>query len=381
MPNPTPPGFLHELILGPLAKAPERVRERMLETVPTTALSLATYSITLLLICGTTAWITNGATWAWVWLGVSTLLLAWRLLYPWYEHRSGRPPPLGAIMVSSGLAMASFGFGCAISIRTGNIALTTMALGGTMGVMAGVATRWAALPRPAMATMILSMLPPVIALASRGGANIMAAAALGFSAISIATFMAHNREVLLASITAGEMLRRKAQTDHLTGLANRAELMQRLGSACAELPQESRGPGRKFAVLYVDLDGFKAVNDNHGHAAGDEILQRVAACLHQVVGPDELVARIGGDEFVVMLRDSDALTASAVADEIIKAISREHRISDGRGLRIGCSVGISMAPDQGREPEVLLARADAALYAVKAQGKGQTGVWRALGEG
>jgi diguanylate cyclase (GGDEF)-like protein len=208
----------------------------------------------------------------------------------------------------------------------------------------------------------------------------MAAAALGFSAISIATFMAHNREVLLASITAGEMLRRKAQTDHLTGLANRAELMQRLSTACGELPDGTRGRGRNFAVLYVDLDGFKAVNDNHGHAAGDEILQRVAACLHQVVGPEELVARIGGDEFVIMLRDSDPLTARGVADEIIRVVSREHRISDGRALRVGCSVGISMAPDQGREPEVLLARADAALYSVKAQGKGQTGMWRALGE-
>ena len=112
----------------------------------------------------------------------------------------------------------------------------------------------------------------------------MAAVALGFSAASIATFTAHNRQTLLASITAGELLRRKAQTDHLTGLANRAELMQRLEDACDELPGANRGRGRNFAVLYVDLDGFKAVNDSHGHAAGDEILQRVAACLRQVVG-------------------------------------------------------------------------------------------------
>ncbi|MEJ0100586.1 MAG: GGDEF domain-containing protein [Pseudomonadota bacterium] len=219
------------------------------------------------------------------------------------------------------------------------------------------------------------------ALAARGGLNIMAALALGASAVSIATFMVHNREVLLASITAGELLRRKAQTDHLTGLSNRADLLQRLQSACDELPGPQPGPGgRRFSVLYVDLDGFKLVNDNHGHAAGDEILQRVAACLRQVVGPEAVVARIGGDEFVVLLADADALTARAVADEIIAAIAREHRIFDGRVLRVGCSVGISMAPDQGREPEVLLARADAALYAVKSQGKGQTGVWRALGE-
>ncbi len=380
MPTDTNTGFLYRLFLGALARAPERVRERMLETVPTTAVSLATYSATLLLICGTTAWIEHGAAWALIWLGVSTVLVAWRIVYPLYERSKGRPRPLIGIMLSSGLAMIGFGVGCALCIETGDIALTTMALSGTMGVMAGVATRWAALPRPAMTTMILAVLPPMYALAARGGLNIMAALALGFSAISIATFMVHNREVLLASITAGELLRRKAQTDHLTGLSNRADLLQRLQSACGELPDANRGPGRNFSVLYVDLDGFKLVNDNHGHAAGDEILQRVAACLREVVGPDEVVARIGGDEFVVVLADADALTARVVADEIIAAISREHRIFDGRVLRVGCSVGISMAPDQGREPEVLLARADAALYAVKSQGKGQTGVWRALGE-
>jgi diguanylate cyclase (GGDEF)-like protein len=99
-----------------------------------------------------------------------------------------------------------------------------------------------------------------------------------------------------------------------------------------------------------------------------------------VTGPEELVARIGGDEFVVMLNDGDALTARTVADEIIATISREHRIGDGRTLRVGCSVGICVAPDQGREPEVLLARADSALYEVKNQGKGHTGIWRAIGE-
>jgi diguanylate cyclase len=374
------PGLLSRLFLGDLVDAPDRVRERMLDTIPTTALSLVVYSLTLVLICGTAVWMTRGEPWTWVWLGTSLFLVAWRGLHPWWVQRRGGKRPLTSIMLSSGLAMASFGFGCALSIDSGNIALTTVALSGTMGIMAGVATRWAALPRPAVATMVISVLPPMVELASGGGANVAAALGLGFSAMSIATFTAHNREALLSSITAGELLRRKAQTDHLTGLANRAELMQRMEEACSELPGVGHGRGRAFAVLYVDLDGFKAVNDNHGHAAGDEMLQRVAGCLRQVVGPEELVARIGGDEFVVMLADADSLTARAVSDEIIEAISREHRISDGRALRVGCSVGVSMAPAQGREPEVLLARADAALYSVKNQGKGQTGVWRALGE-
>jgi diguanylate cyclase (GGDEF)-like protein len=90
------------------------------------------------------------------------------------------------------------------------------------------------------------------------------------------------------------------------------------------------------------------------------------------------VSRIGGDEFVVLLPDADELAARAVAQDVIEAISREHSLPDGRRARVGCSIGLSLAPAQGREPEVLLARADAALYEVKNQGKGQTGVWRTL---
>jgi diguanylate cyclase (GGDEF)-like protein len=218
-------------------------------------------------------------------------------------------------------------------------------------------------------------------LIAAGGVNLAAALSLGFATAVIASFIFQNRAALHAAIASGEYLRRKAQTDHLTGLANRAELMQRMADACAELPDpEARIRGRAFAVLYIDLDGFKAVNDSHGHAAGDEILQRVADSLRRVVGPDEVVARIGGDEFVALLRDADALTARGVADEIIAAISREHRLADGRAVRIGCSVGVCAAPDQGSDPEILLARADAALYAVKAQGKGYSGTWRALSD-
>ena len=103
---------------------------------------------------------------------------------------------------------------------------------------------------------------------------------------------------------------------------------------------------------------------------GDEFLRRVAGCLRSTIGPDAFVSRIGGDEFVVLLPDADELAARAVAQDLIEAISREHSLPDGRRARVGCSVGLSLAPSQGREPEVLLARADAALYEVKNQGKG-----------
>jgi diguanylate cyclase len=370
---------LERLALGALIDAPPSVRERMLATIPTNAVSLAFYSVTLITIC-VTAIVISGKPWAWTWLGVSLAMMAWRAIHPIMNARAGKPPPLLSIMISAGIFVIAFGFGAAASIGSANVTLTAITMAGLMGVVAGLATRWAALPRPAIATMVLTVLPAVTTLLNQSGAQTLAALSLIMAVASIASFTVHNHEYLLAAISAEETHRRAAQTDNLTGLTNRAELLVRMHECCAMLPTAAGDRGRNFAVLYIDLDGFKAINDNHGHAAGDEVLQRVADCLRQVVGPDQVVARIGGDEFVVLLNDADALTARAVADEIILAISRDHRIADGRALRVGCSVGVCLAPDQGRDPEVLLARADAALYEVKHQGKGHTGVWRALSD-
>ena len=146
---------LARLLLGNLADAPASVRQRMLATIPTTMLSLAFYSFTLLVICATTAYIARTA-WAWGWLIFSMAMIAWRFLCPVIARRRGQPEPLVEIMVSAGLSMISFGFGSTMSILSGDIALMTISLSGSMGILAGLATRWAALPRPAIASMVLT---------------------------------------------------------------------------------------------------------------------------------------------------------------------------------------------------------------------------------
>ena len=363
------------LALGPLAAALPEVRERMLATILQTRTSLALTSFTLLLICATAAGVSRSG-WAWVWLGGSLCLVAGRVIYPFLSPRVEMPVLLIRIMVGSVLLFAGFGWGAAACVASGDMALTTMAVSGVFGIVAGLASRWAALPRAAITTMVLAAAPPILVLGLQGGPDLVAAIAMALVVSTIALFTVQNQKNLLAAISAEEANRRQAHTDALTGLANRAEVNRRLEEACRLLGSSSARGG--FAVLYLDLDGFKSVNDRHGHAAGDELLRNVAVQLREIVGPGPTLGRIGGDEFLVILNDSGEAAARTMANRIIEQLSHEIRLVDGTTVRVGCSAGVSLAPQQGREPELLMARADAALYAAKNLGKGQSGLWRAL---
>jgi len=154
-------------------------------------------------------------------------------------------------------------------------------------------------------------------------------------------------------------LRQQAQTDPLTGLPNRAAFE-------ATLPAYLDGEaGLGCGLLFCDLDGFKAVNDAMGHAAGDAVLVEVARRLNGTVRGDDFVARIGGDEFVILLPALGALQVRALAARVERAVGRPHRLADGVA-RIGVSIGVRVA-DAGDDPATVLAEADAAMYAVKAR--------------
>ena len=122
----------------------------------------------------------------------------------------------------------------------------------------------------------------------------------------------------------------------------------------------------------IDLDGFKAVNDTHGHAAGDEVLQIVAERLSRITrqGKD-LIARPGGDEFVVVIYDIErkAGLLDSIADSIIQRLSQPIRLANGSLIQIGASLGIARYPVHARTPADLLAAADAAMYQIKREGK------------
>ncbi len=125
----------------------------------------------------------------------------------------------------------------------------------------------------------------------------------------------------------------------------------------------------KVAIMFIDLNGFKAVNDTLGHEAGDELLQKVANTLLGEVRGNDTVARFGGDEFVVVLSDlKDKGGAAHVAQDIINSLNKEFRLTQGVA-RIGASIGIAMYPDHAKEIDPLIKAADMAMYAVKNNGK------------
>jgi diguanylate cyclase (GGDEF)-like protein len=160
-----------------------------------------------------------------------------------------------------------------------------------------------------------------------------------------------------------EELFHRAVHDPLTGLANRVLLVDRLIQALARADRRARDVG----VLYVDLDGFKAVNDTWHHAVGDEVLRIAADRLAQVVRPEDTVARFGGDEFVVLCEElADSDDALLVAQRVLDAVARPIRHRAGT-CRLGASVGVVLA-DGHSSAEALIERADRAMYVAKAGG-------------
>ena len=162
-------------------------------------------------------------------------------------------------------------------------------------------------------------------------------------------------------------LRQLAFLDPLTGLANRALFYDRLRQAFATANRERHG----FALLATDLDGFKAVNDSLGHEAGDRVLQQVGQRFLACARESDTVARMGGDEFTVLLpRISSPEDAALIAGRLVRAL-QDPVLINGVPCTVGASVGVAVFPEHGRDMDTLVARADAAMYAAKAAGRGR----------
>jgi diguanylate cyclase (GGDEF)-like protein/PAS domain S-box-containing protein len=164
---------------------------------------------------------------------------------------------------------------------------------------------------------------------------------------------------------ASQALRQSLWCDHLTGLANRRAFFE---AAAAELDRAARS-GRPLSVALVDADRFKQINDGHGHAAGDAALRQLARNLEAGFRPSDTVARIGGEEFAVLLLGSDAEAAEAAAARLCQAVAARPVVVDGQSIALTVSVGVATLGDGAQDLDSLLQRADAALYQAKSDGR------------
>ncbi|WP_244506503.1 diguanylate cyclase domain-containing protein [Pararhizobium polonicum] len=182
-----------------------------------------------------------------------------------------------------------------------------------------------------------------------------------------------SRRLLLTIADVSDRIRAEAHATHLahhdplTGLPNRMQFRQRLEAAL----QTAARDGGELAVHYLDLDGFKPVNDTFGHAAGDMLLKQVAERLKSVLRAGDLVARLGGDEFAI-LQHASAAGAADIANRCVLALGEPFGIAN-RQIGISVSIGIAAAPENGFDPDELMSAADTALYQAKASGKS---TWR-----
>jgi diguanylate cyclase (GGDEF)-like protein len=197
---------------------------------------------------------------------------------------------------------------------------------------------------------------------------VVSAASLGVLLFTLISALIHQRvqrrqqQTDAALDRAHSALAFQAFHDSLTGLPNRARLMETLRTLLDD-------PNSTFALMFIDLDGFKTINDSLGHDAGDEFLRSVAQALRASVRERDTVARFGGDEFVIVLREFRGTENLVAICENVLALVAEPVTLAGHTLSVSPSIGVALAPKDGTDPETLLRNADTAMYTVKEVGK------------
>jgi diguanylate cyclase (GGDEF)-like protein len=255
---------------------------------------------------------------------------------------------------------ASVGFGAFISLLCGDWVVATLACVSAAAMVGGVCFRNFSAPRMATAMVVLSLGPLLVGAAMAGQPLLYVALLQGplyVFAMSTAAFRLNG--MLIATLRAERLSEYRATHDALTGLLNRSGL-----AGTFERLRSKQGSGAGLAMLFIDLDDFKQVNDTHGHLVGDRLLQWLAARLADVLPEGSAAARIGGDEFVVLLSSTAEETAT-LAGRLRDALSTSYDIGDEQSVRVGLSVGAAVAENATISLEELLAQSDKALYAAK----------------
>ena len=236
-----------------------------------------------------------------------------------------------------------------------------MAVGIGFGFCAGIVARLSLLPGLAILDFIAVGLPPIAAALIKQWDVAHVALALMILVFIVAgvEMVRLSYTAMMNQMTLKQTFEQLARIDPMTGLLNRSALATDFAHVVAE------SGSAMVAVHAIDLDHFKAANDRYGHPVGDALLKQVASRLKPLAGPDDLIVRMGGDEFILVQSSVPSRSdAEATAQRIFEAIGAPYNV-DGHEIRIGASIGIALSPEHGRTVEALLSRSDAALYKAK----------------
>jgi len=293
-------------------------------------------------------------------IGVARLAV---LVISFRRAEAGQGTPTDVYLLLSVVWAASVGYGASICVLSGDWISATIACMSAAAMVGGICFRNFAAPR-LVALMIALSLGPICLVAPFSGEPAMLAALvqIPFYLISMRLAAYRLNGLLVNTMEAERENDRRARHDALTGLSNRDGLTQAVDAV-------SRGERHRLALLYLDLDGFKAVNDTYGHTAGDRLLKAAAARLKGLLRAGDVAARIGGDEFVIIARDVERAQAPAFGERLIREVGAPYDLGNGMTVTIGVSVGVALTPHHGEELPELLQVADAALYQAKLAGK------------
>lgn len=282
--------------------------------------------------------------------------------------RAGRRTPTDWHLVL-GLAWAgSIGTGTYLSITSGSWLAAALACLSAAAMVGGLCFRNFAAPRMT-GVMILLVLGPCVAGAIAAGEPLfmLTLIQLPVYVISMTSAAFRMNAMLIATMESERESDHRARHDPLTGLPNRASLLHEIQRMTARL----RETHQRLAVFYLDLDGFKHINDMHGHGSGDEVLKLVAERIRGVLRAPMQAFRIGGDEFVLLVGEAERNDLQLLAQRLLRVIQMPYTLPNGLQVRIGSSIGIAHIEPQGQTPDTILEAADQALYIAKSRGKGR----------
>ena len=302
-----------------------------------------------------------------IWAVLEAALIALRIPVFFVCRRAlaaGTLCPLRAHVLLALLGSASLGFGTFLSVLSGDWVVATIACLSSAFTAGMVCLRNFAAPHLVM-PMVALLLGPCALAAFFSGEPIMLflGAQIPFYLGAIGATSFQLNKLLVKSLLADHEDERRSRHDVLTGLLNRSGLARDIAERIDATPEQG------LALFYLDLDGFKVINDSFGHQVGDELLKSVAERLRSATGPDDSVGRLSGDEFVVVAPARSAAEALAFGQSLVQTIGEMGYIIGSEAAIIGVSAGVALYPGHGRDLGALLAEADTALYQAKFWGR------------